>query len=130
MPKLTTKTSTANWRRVLSILKVDKPARKPSQQEDTKPKRVANVNANVPGDFKDEAREPKHDREHRPVKGAYDHKLFDRQSANNKPHEARKNGGGAGNIGSMRDEMNQDKIFARVKEDGNEEVADETPKIP
>lgn len=30
----------------------------------------------------------------------------------------------------MRDEMNQDKILAKVKEDGNDEVVDETPKVP
>jgi hypothetical protein len=87
------------------------------------------VNAYIPGDFKDDTREIKHDREQKPLKGAYDHRLFDRHSANNKPSEARKHGGGAGNIGNMHDELNQDKIFARVKEDGNE-VVDETPKIP
>lgn len=64
------------------------------------------------------------------MKGAYDHRLFDRQSANNKPHEARKQGGGAGNIGNLRDELNQDKILAKVREDGNDEAADETPKVP
>jgi hypothetical protein len=108
---------------------VDQAVKRPSQQTDVRHKPDRNVNANIPGDFKDDTREIKHDREQKPLKGAYDHRLFDRQSANNKPSEARKHGGGAGNIGSLRDELNQDKIFARVKEEGDEPV-DETPKIP
>jgi hypothetical protein len=77
---------------------------------------VRNVNADLPADnIKEEHRIHKSDREQKP-RDVYDHRYHDRQSANAKPSEPRKQGGGAGNIGNLRDELNQERILARVKE--------------
>jgi hypothetical protein len=102
-----------------TYLHVDKPVQK-KPVEPERPKVVRNVNANLPPDnIKEEHRPHKSDREQRP-RDVYDHKYHDRQSANGKPSEPRKHGGGAGNIGNLRDELNQDKILAKVKEEGDD----------
>lgn len=89
---------------------------------------VRSVNANLPPDnLKEEHRPHKSDREQKP-KDLYDHRLHDRHSANAKPDQPRKQGGGAHNIGNMKDELNQDRILSKVKEDNDE--APQEPKEP
>ena len=83
--------------------------KKTTTQDAPKTNATEGVNTELPDRVRDNAKEVRHNRQGRPVKGVPEGHTLDRRSGTGRDERPRKQGGGRGNIGNVHDELNRDK---------------------
>lgn len=71
------------------------------------PKATTEVNTEVPARVRDNAKEVRHNRQGRPVKGVTEGHTLDRRSGTGRDERPRK---GRGNVGNLEDELHREKF--------------------